>query len=76
MTSNDGPGLQISHAGGANGDTFERRLHFFEFVRLELARAWWVISHMFPWRVHMRVRKDAGRWVNNGTDAAADNAGF
>jgi hypothetical protein len=76
MTSTDRPGVQLSHAGGADGDTFEIRVHFLEFVRLELARSWWVISHMFPWRVHMRVRKDAGRWVDNATEAEPDNAGF
>jgi hypothetical protein len=76
MTSHDGPGLLISHSGGADGDTFERRLHFREFVRLEINRRWWVISHHFPWRVHMRVQKVGGRWENNGTDAAADNSGF
>jgi hypothetical protein len=76
MTSNDGPGTVLSHTAGADGDTFETRFHLLEFVRLELARAWWVISGMFPWRVHMRVRKAAGRWVDDGTDAAADNAGF
>ena len=76
MTSVDTPVDNLSHAGGADGDTFEERAHFLEFVRLELARTWWVVSNMFPWRVHMRVRKAAGRWVDNGTTAAADNAGF
>ncbi|MGB7923298.1 MAG: hypothetical protein WCF57_08640, partial [Pyrinomonadaceae bacterium] len=76
MTATDPPGFNFSNAAGANGDTVEIRLHFLEFVRLELSRAWWVISSMFPWRVHMRLRKDAGAWVNNGTDAASDNSGF
>ena len=76
MTSVDTPVDNLAHAGGADGDTFEERAHFQEFVRLELARRWWVISPMFPWRVHMRVRKVAGRWVDDGTTAAADNAGF
>lgn len=76
LTSGDTPGMLLSHGAGANGDTFEIRLHFLEFVRLELSKAWWVPSQMFPWRVHMRVRKVAGQWANDGTDAAADNAGF
>jgi hypothetical protein len=76
MTSTDTPGMRFNNAGGVDGDTFEIRLHFFEFVRLELARAWWVISHLFPWRVHMRARKAAGHWVDDGTTAASDNAGF
>jgi hypothetical protein len=76
LTSNDSPTDNFAHAGGSNGDTFEDRTQFQEFVRLELDKTWWVISHMFPWRVHERVRKVAGRWVNDGTSAAADNAGW
>jgi hypothetical protein len=76
MTSEDTPGFRINNAGGNDGDTLEIHLHFMEFVRLELGRAWWVPSQMFPWRVNMRVRKDAGHWVDNGTDVAADNANF
>jgi len=76
MTSRDRVNLLLAHAGGADGDTFERRLHFFEFVRLEINRTWWVVSRMIPWRVHQRYRKAAGRWVNDGTDAQPDNAGF
>jgi hypothetical protein len=76
MTSADRVTLQLSHGGGVDGNTFERRLHFLEFVRLEIARTWWVVSHMFPWRVHERARKQAGQWVDDGTTAAADNGGF
>jgi hypothetical protein len=76
MTSQDTVTLQLSHSGGADGNTFERRLHFLEFVRLEIARTWWVVSRMFPWRVHERARKVAGRWVDDGTTSAADNSGF
>ncbi len=76
MTSTDDPGFTFIHAAGADGDTFEVRMHFLEFVRLELDHAWWVPSHMSPWRVHLRIRRDAGRWVDDGTDAAADNSGF
>jgi hypothetical protein len=76
MTSSDSPTDNFAHAGGADGDTFEDRTQFREFVRLELDKTWWVISKMFPWRAHERVRKVAGRWVDNGTSAASDNAGW
>ena len=76
MTSSDSPTDNFAHAGGTDGDTFEDRTQFREFVRLELAGTWWVVSKMFPWRTHQRVRRVAGRWVDNGTSAAADNAGW
>jgi hypothetical protein len=76
MTSSDSPTDNLAHAGGTDGDTFEDRVQFREFVRLELDKTWWVVSRMFPWRSHLRVVKVAGRWVDNGTDAAADNAGW
>jgi len=76
MTSRDTPTDNFAHAGGADGDTFEDRTQFQEFVRLELAKTWWVVSHMFPWRIHERVRKVGGKWVDNGTSAAPDNAGW
>lgn len=76
MTSTDRPVDNLLHSAGANGDTFEDHAQFLEFVRLEINKRWWVISAHFPWRVHMKVQKAGGRWVNNGTDTAADNAGF
>jgi hypothetical protein len=76
MTSKDSPTDALAHTGGSDGDTFEDRIQFQEFVRLELDKTWWVISHMFPWRFHGRVRKVAGSWVNNATSAAPDNAGW
>jgi len=76
MTSTDTPSMPADHSAGADGDTVEVRLHFREFVRLEINRRWWVISHHFPWRMHFRMRKAAGRWVDDGSDAATDNAGF
>ena len=76
MTSADSPTDNFAHTGGTDGDTFEDRTQFREFVRLELDKTWWVISPMYPWRVHQRVRKVAGRWVDNATSVAADNAGW
>jgi hypothetical protein len=59
MTSSDTPTDNLAHAGGADGDSFEERAHFQEFVRLELARRWWVISHVPVTCPHARAE---GRW--------------
>ena len=76
ITSDDSPTRIYPHAVGNDGDTIEQHLQFREFARLEFHRTWWRVSHAVPWRVHYRVIRNAGQWVDNGTDAAADNAGF
>ncbi|MHC4399783.1 MAG: LysM peptidoglycan-binding domain-containing protein [Planctomycetota bacterium] len=72
----DSPGVGIAHAAASNGDTFEWRLHFREFARVELAGTWHRISNFFPWRIHLKFRKSAGKWVNNSTAKATNNSGF
>jgi hypothetical protein len=76
ITSRDHPFRNYRHAVGVDGDTIEQRLQFREFARLEFNRTWWKVSHFVPWRIHYRLRKVAGRWTDNGSDTAADNAGF
>ena len=72
----DSPLMGIANAAGADGNTWERRLHFREFARVELAGTWHRISEFFPWRIHVKFRKAGGKWVNDGTSKATDNAGF
>ena len=72
----DSPGMGIANAAGTDGDTWERRLHFREFVRVELDGTWHRISDFFPWRIHVKFRKAGGKWLDNGTNKALDNAGF
>lgn len=76
ITSTDTPARPYPDAVGTDGDTLEQRLQFREFARLEFNRTWWKVSAAVPWRVHYRVVKVAGRWQDNGSDAADDNAGF
>jgi hypothetical protein len=76
ITSQDNPRRPYQDALGANGDTIEQHLQFREFARLEFHRTIWKVSNFVPWRVHFRVRKVAGQWQDNGSTAAADNAGF
>jgi hypothetical protein len=72
----DSPGVGVAHSAAANGNTFEWRLHFREFTRVELDRTWHRISDFFPWRIHLKFRKTGGKWVNDGTNKATDNSGF
>ncbi|HJQ55673.1 MAG TPA: hypothetical protein VJ890_02125, partial [Vineibacter sp.] len=76
LTGVDTPGMGIANGGGADGNTWERRLHFREFARVELAGTWHRISDFFPWRIHVRFRKAGGKWLDDGTNKATNNAGF
>jgi hypothetical protein len=76
LTSEDTPGFQLPHALGANGDTVELRAHFREFTRIQLGTTWHRISDWFLWRAHMKIQRTAGKWANNGSSTAPDNAGF
>jgi hypothetical protein len=76
LTSLDDPMLPMPNATGVNGDTFEVRLHFQEFLRVNLGTAWFRASDPSLWRVHMRFLKAGGVWTNNGSVIATDNAGF
>jgi hypothetical protein len=72
----DTPTRFIEHTAGANGNTVEWRLHFLEFTRLEIKGKWYLISNYFPWRVHYKLKKESGKWKNNGSHKATDNTGF
>jgi len=76
ITSQDSPTRIYPDSVGTDGDTIEQHLQFREFGRLEFRGTWWKVSQFVPWRVHYRVRRVAGQWQDNGSDAAADNAGF
>jgi len=64
---------------GVVGNSFELRLHFREFSRLELDGNWYRISAYFPWRAHFRLRKlleadpDGDGNPSDSTDINADN---
>jgi hypothetical protein len=66
----------MRHGRGNDGDTLERRLHFREFTRIVLAGKWQRISNAFEWRFHMKFRRVAGKWQDDGSTTAADNDGF
>jgi len=60
----DRPGMTLYHRTdpnhsneGALGNTCEFRVHFREFVRLQLGDRWYRISDWYPWRIHLRFNK-------------------
>jgi len=76
LTGFDSPNEGVAHSAGSDGDTYEYRLHFREFTRVELGGVWHRISDFLPWRIHLRFRRAGGKWVNNTTAKATDNNGF
>jgi outer membrane protein OmpA-like peptidoglycan-associated protein len=80
MSGFDQLGFGIRNAPGNHLDTYTGRLHFQEFVRLDLGTQWRQISDDHPWKVHhILVKINAlavNRWFNFGSFGARDNAGF
>jgi len=88
----DTPGYTIAHWKGEPGQTFEARAHFRSFARAQIGNAWYRISDWCLWRVHFRfIKVDEAvlqldingdqdmvdqLWIDNGSQAAADNQGF
>jgi hypothetical protein len=76
LTGSDTTNLPVAHSKGSDGNTIELRLHFREFTRLEIQGTWHRISDYYLWRIHIKLQKSSGKWVNNGTDKALNNDGF
>jgi outer membrane protein OmpA-like peptidoglycan-associated protein len=76
VTGTDDPQMVMPHATGADGDSFEMRLHFREFMRVNLNNRWFRCSDFSLWRMHARFLRVAGAWTNNASTFAQDNAGF
>ena len=66
----------IKHTAGSNGNTFELRLHFKEFTRLEIEGTWHRISDYKLWRIHFKFKKVNGKWVNDSSIQALNNDDF
>jgi outer membrane protein OmpA-like peptidoglycan-associated protein len=75
-TARDNPRMSIRNSTGSDGDTFETRFHFHEFLRVNLDTKWYRASDFSLWRFHARFRRAAGAWTNSGSSFARDNAGF
>ncbi len=77
------PFMKQLAAPGSNGDTLQVRVHFVEFVRLQIGdnstagyRNWYRVSDFFPWKTHILYRKMSGVWEDNGSFQTLDNADF
>ena len=75
-TATDDPLMLLAHSTGSNGDTFETRFQFHEFLRVNLDSQWYRASDFSLWRFHARFRRVSGAWTNNGSTFARDNNGF
>jgi hypothetical protein len=81
LIMHDSPSFTLFNSRGTLGDVVELRDHFRDFVRLNLGddssnAKWFRISNYVEWRVHFKLKKIADSWVDDGSDAALDNAGF
>jgi hypothetical protein len=76
LTGYDSPNSGVTHRAGSDGDTYEERLHFREFVRLEIQGVWHRISDYYLWKTHFKFIKVNGSWENNGTIKELNNDGF
>ncbi len=76
VTSRDNPKMVLRNSTGSDGDTFEARFQFREFLRLNLQEKWYRASDFSPWRFHATFRRASRAWTNNGSRLARDNAGF
>jgi outer membrane protein OmpA-like peptidoglycan-associated protein len=76
VTALDNPRMSMANATGSNGDTFETRFQFREFLRVNLGTTWYRASDFSLWRFHARFLRRAGAWTENGSTLARDNAGF
>jgi outer membrane protein OmpA-like peptidoglycan-associated protein len=75
-TATDDPLMLLANSTGSNGDTFETRFQFHEFLRVNLDSQWYRASDFSLWRLHAKFRRAAGAWTNNGSTFARDNTGF
>ena len=76
-TGRDNPVAVLATSTGSNGDTFEVRMHFREFLRVNLNTKWFRASDYSLWRFHARFRRTAaGVWTNNASTFGQDNNGF
>jgi hypothetical protein len=76
LSGQDLPVMAVADRGGSDGNTFEFRMQFGEFTRLEIQGVWYRISDFYPWRCHLKFVKVGNFWINNGSSIALDNAGF
>ncbi|TKJ34404.1 MAG: hypothetical protein CEE38_17810 [Planctomycetes bacterium B3_Pla] len=68
-----GFGDAINYNGGTpadDGDTFKKKLHLREFVRVQLGSEWYRCSDWGKWRFHVNLKRQDGKW---GTEPGQKN---
>jgi hypothetical protein len=62
LRSHHRPGRSFEHAKGKDGDFFIKRLHFREFVRIQLGNKWYRCSDFGVWIYHVFASRKGGKW--------------
>jgi outer membrane protein OmpA-like peptidoglycan-associated protein len=75
-TGRDNAVTKLRNSTGSDGDTFEFRLQYREFLRVNLNTKWFRASDFSLWRFHARFQRAAGAWTDNNSALAPDNNGF
>jgi PKD repeat protein len=73
LNSSDKPTSFMVDSVGQNGDSFELRFQYREFVRIELGRKWYRCSDFKLWRAHHRFSKKANAWIGTGVNGICDS---
>jgi hypothetical protein len=76
LISSDRPKHSVAHRAGNNGDTFELRVHFREFTRLEIEGVWYRVSDFYLWKIHFKYQKVNGLWANDNSFIGLNNNDF
>lgn len=57
--------MVMNHDTGNDEETFSIKIHFKEFVRLNIGSSWYRIASYYPWRAHFNFQKRNGKWRNS-----------
>jgi hypothetical protein len=70
-------------AAGDNGDTVQWKIHFQEFVRLQIGvnlysgyKNWYRVSELKKWRYLVKLKKQGGTWEDDGCVSEENNNGW
>lgn len=76
IASTDAPTLLMRNTTGVDGEKFEIRFHFGEFVRLLIGNKWYRCSDWLDWRIHFKIKRQNGSWVDDASVMAVNNIGY
>ena len=78
MYDHDEPSVPgVKEKAGATNSSFEMRLQFLEFCRLEIGGKWYRLSDALPWRLHVKLQDPGdGHMRNAGSLSDPTNEGW